>query len=119
MRNVLQVEEPKVAKPVDDDEDIFGDAGTNYTPELPKSKAGSAAVAAPAPAAAGSYFESKDEMSDLPALPKSGQPSCQPGPHIFCEFPGAHALALLCRNWHLRRPWCMCRAQQEWRCSSG
>ena len=61
--------ERRAPKPVDDDDDIFGDAGTNYEPELPKSKASD--EAAPAPAA-GSYFDKKDEMADLPALPKAG-----------------------------------------------
>lgn len=65
--------ERRPAKPVDDDDDIFGDVGTNYVPELPKSKAVDAAEAASAPAA-GSYFEKKDEMADLPALPKAGTP---------------------------------------------
>ncbi|CAL5227428.1 g10390 [Coccomyxa viridis] len=59
---------PAKARAVDDDDDIFGDAGTNYEPELPKSKASN--EAAPAPAA-GSYFDKKDEMADLPALPKA------------------------------------------------
>ena len=54
---------------MDDDEDIFGDAGTNYTPELPVPKAANGHAPAPT---AGSYFEKKDEMTDLPALPKAG-----------------------------------------------
>lgn len=62
---------PKAAMPVDDDEDIFGDAGTNYTPELPKSKAANRAASVPP---AGSYFDEKDEMADMPAPAKAGQP---------------------------------------------
>ena len=61
--------EPRAAKPVDDDEDIFGDAGRNYEPELPASKANSGATTAPT---SGSYFDRKDDMSDLPALPRAG-----------------------------------------------
>ena len=65
--------EPKGIKPADDDDDdIFGDAGTNYTPELPIPKAANGRAPAPT---AGSYFEKKDEMTDLPALPKAG-PFC-------------------------------------------
>ncbi len=67
---------PAKARAVDDDDDIFGDAGTNYEPELPKSKASN--EAAPAPAA-GSYFDKKDEMADLPALPKAGVPQYTQG----------------------------------------
>ena len=74
-KRCLQEEtEKKAAKPVDDDDDIFGDAGTNYEPELPKSKASNEATPAPA---AGSYFDKKDEMADLPALPKAGMPQCR------------------------------------------
>ena len=54
---------------MDDDEDIFGDAGRNYEPELPASKANSGAATAPA---SGSYFDKKDDLSDLPALPRAG-----------------------------------------------
>ena len=59
----------KGTKPVDDDEDIFGDAGTNYTPKLPVPKAANGHAPAPS---AGSYFDKEDEMTDLPALPKAG-----------------------------------------------
>ena len=59
------------AKAVDDDEDIFGDAGTNYTPELPKSRAANRAASVPP---VGSYFDKKDDMADLSAPAKAGQP---------------------------------------------
>ncbi len=61
--------EPRAAKPVDDDEDIFGDAGRNYEPELPASRASNGPAMAQA---SGSYFDKKDDMSDLPPLPKAG-----------------------------------------------
>ena len=71
MCGLLQADiEPKGTKPVNDDEDIFGDAGTAYMPELPVPKAANGG-GAPAPTA-GSYFDKKDEMTDLPALPKAG-----------------------------------------------
>lgn len=65
--------EKPAAKPVDDDEDIFGDAGTKYEPELPKNKASNGAAPASAP---GSYFDKKGEIVDLPALPKAGLSQC-------------------------------------------
>ena len=62
-------EEPVVVKPADEDEDIFGDAGKDYQAELPKSRNGAAA-----PSTQGHYFDEKDDMADLPALPKAGTP---------------------------------------------
>ncbi|CAL8466768.1 g6304 [Coccomyxa elongata] len=59
--------EPVVVKPADEDEDIFGDAGKDYQAELPKSRSGTSA-----PSAQGQYFDKKDDMADLPALPKAG-----------------------------------------------
>lgn len=47
-------------------QDIFGDAGTDY--ELPERRAGEAAAAVAA-AKRNTYFDRKDEMQDLPALP--------------------------------------------------
>jgi hypothetical protein len=44
-----QGQQQQRAGPVDDDEDIFGDAGTDYVPELPPQKGGAAAAAAAAP----------------------------------------------------------------------
>jgi hypothetical protein len=51
-------------------QDIFGDAGTDY--ELPERRAGDAAGTA----ARNTYFDRKDEMRDLPALPSGAQGSC-------------------------------------------
>lgn len=59
--------EPAAVKPADEDEDIFGDAGKDYQPELPKKQNGQSA------ASRGGYFEHKDDMTDLPALPKAGE----------------------------------------------
>jgi hypothetical protein len=50
-------------------QDIFGDAGTDY--ELPERRAGDAAGAA----VRDTYFDRKDEMRDLPALPSGAQDS--------------------------------------------
>lgn len=50
-------------------QDIFGDAGTDY--ELPERRAGDAAGVA----ARDTYFDRKDEMRDLPALPSGVQGS--------------------------------------------
>ncbi len=61
--------ETVAVKPADEDEDIFGDAGKDYQAELPKSRSGPAA-----PSAQGQYFAEKDDMADLPALPKAGTP---------------------------------------------
>lgn len=58
-----------MVKPADEDEDIFGDAGKDYQADLPKSRNGAAA-----PSAQGQYFDEKDDMADLPALPKAGMP---------------------------------------------
>ena len=68
--------EPAAAKPVDEDEDIFGDAGKEYEPDLVRRDGGgNAAAAAPAQAQAkGAYFSERDDMADLPALPKPGGP---------------------------------------------
>ena len=68
---------------MDDDEDIFGDAGTHYEPQLPKDKASNGVEPAPA---AGSYFDKKDEMTDLPALPKTGMLKCQAKAKTFQCF---------------------------------
>ena len=94
------------AKPVNDNDDIFGDAGTNYVPELPKSKASDAAAAAPAPAA-GSYFDKKDEMADLPALPKAGTPECRQG-LLLLPLSSVHALAVNLSGRHISC-WPSCR----------
>ena len=82
--------EPKGTKPVDDDEDIFGDAGTNYVPELPMPKAANGG--APAPTAS-SYFDKKDEMSDLPALPKAGHFRFRHLSAKACTLPSSTSLA--------------------------
>ncbi len=75
------------AAPADPEDDIFGDAGKAYEPALaPTPRDGAAAAAAPAdrapqgagPAngaggrARGAYFDTVDDMRDLPALPKPG-----------------------------------------------
>ncbi|KAK9916318.1 hypothetical protein WJX75_001184 [Coccomyxa subellipsoidea] len=62
--------EPAVVRPADEDEDIFGDAGKDYQAELPKSRDGGAAAST-----RGQYFAEKDDMADLPALPKAGTKS--------------------------------------------
>jgi len=54
---------------VDSDEDIFGDAGTDYVPEIPVKKRDAAAAAAAAAAAKGGYFDTRDDMADLPPPP--------------------------------------------------
>ena len=82
--------EPKGTKPVDDDEDIFGDAGTNYAPELPAPKAANGRAPAPT---AGSYFEKKDEMTDLPALPKAGHFCYQNTSANACTLPSSTSVA--------------------------
>jgi IK cytokine len=66
--HIQVIAEPAAAanKPADEDEDIFGDAGKDYQPELPKVRDGKE------PVARGSYFDQKDDMKDLPALPKQG-----------------------------------------------
>jgi hypothetical protein len=59
---------PEPPKPVDE-EDIFGDAGTEYVPEYPakgRDRAGDGAGRTERPE---SYFGSRDDMQDLPALP--------------------------------------------------
>lgn len=56
-----------MVRPADEDEDIFGDAGKDYQAELPKSRDGGAAAST-----RGQYFAEKDDMADLPALPKAG-----------------------------------------------
>jgi hypothetical protein len=73
--------------PADPEDDIFGDAGKAYEPALPHTpRDGAAAAAAPAEAAPqgagpangaggrarGAYFDTVDDMRDLPALPKPG-----------------------------------------------
>ncbi|KAK9810192.1 hypothetical protein WJX72_006465 [[Myrmecia] bisecta] len=64
---------PKGPRPAaDGGEDIFGGAGSDYVCELPPKQNGAAAAAdgAGAAAKAGSaYFDKKDDMRDLPALP--------------------------------------------------
>lgn len=63
---------PPPPKPVDEEEDIFGDAGKDYVLELPKERAAKAGQAAQKPAA--TYFDRADDLSDLPSLPTTGAP---------------------------------------------
>ena len=63
------------APPVDEDDDIFGDAGTDYQPTV-KDKQRAAAAAAAAEVAEqrrGGYFGQQEDLhADLPPLPKDG-----------------------------------------------
>ncbi|GBF92127.1 hypothetical protein Rsub_04474 [Raphidocelis subcapitata] len=81
------------ARPVDDDEDIFGDAGTDYIPEMPAKKGGAAAAAAAGGARDGSYFDRKDDMADLPPPPPppSGEADMELEPGEVPPAPGAPA----------------------------
>ena len=61
LRLIRRTPEPAAAKPVDEDEDIFGDAGKEYEPDLVRRDGGgNAAAAAPAQAQAkGAYFSER------------------------------------------------------------
>ncbi|KXZ49042.1 hypothetical protein GPECTOR_23g129 [Gonium pectorale] len=58
---------PRPVRPADEDDDIFGDAGTEYQPTNNKTKAKDAAGAKDQQARRpdGSYFETKDTMADI------------------------------------------------------
>ena len=98
--------------PADPEDDIFGDAGKAYEaalPPPPRPPAGGAAafgkgpgapqkgaapgVCAPGAAGRGSYFNSVDDMRDLPALPKPGAPIAVPVLAVKAD-PGSYGACL-------------------------
>lgn len=82
-------QEPGPRQPVDDDEDIFGDAGRDYAPTLPKRAAGAvAAVEEGGEATAeggrkGGYFGGENLAADLPPLPGEAGPTRLPGAEVL------------------------------------
>lgn len=70
-------------KPAEAEEDIFGDAGADYKPELPERKKKEAGAAAKKEAP--SYFGEKDDMADIPNAGeyKGALPGPPPGPGAY------------------------------------
>lgn len=52
-----------------EEDDIFGDAGKDYVPEIPDKQKRAQAAAGASQRPDGSYFDTKDDMSDLPPPP--------------------------------------------------
>ncbi len=72
VRAAQLADEPAAPRPTDEDEDIFGDAGKDYEPDLARKGGAANGGAAPAAPPVRAYFDTKDDMRDLPALPKPG-----------------------------------------------
>lgn len=82
-------------KPADDDDDIFGDAGTDYQPTIKdekKKKAAAAAATAGDGQRHGSYFGGAiaDLHADLPPLPTDGEEHLEGEIWVWFAFCGCH-----------------------------
>ena len=101
---------PQPPAPADEDDDIFGDAGTDYVPtvkdkERMQQKAAAAAAEAEAGARRGGYFGGGEEdlHADLPPLPKEGGWAGWRGVMVHQGRWWEEACTAACGRWRARR----------------